>query len=450
MLHWLSWKFDLHEPFRCPKDLPLSSEEMAIGVKKQHSDGLKTLCETMLVEHIQRSEAEIRKRQFNPDEWSVSDFENIEDRIRFELLQSKGVIERWRQGLVATITLANAMESLELGREDYFNATCILPHEFPPLVQRFGLAVIEKSLPDEDPIGSILGEKRSELLVGLALLTEKEKLHPKIMKDSSPHTYSLARELYRRVDWAVKALDPVKIDMTSLRRECYRTYVEAGTDAALQYLSDWRIRPRIAEKMVARLEMGFKDFRGINSNVSSSAFENIFAETMDRLEISYRRQVSYSEFTETKRRFRSDFLLEILETRSSEESILKPTESHRLLCIEITSAMDEFIHDAKYFERLREKKRIVEEAGHLYVEFSEFDDWKGFLEKIAPNIQEPDFLDHVFKKEAEDNERLAQLFERHPNRSDQPTPTKQRDSNRYLWGFIDNPFVITALRRRAR
>jgi hypothetical protein len=450
MLHWLSWKFDLHEPLQCPREIPKSSKELENGVKPHHIEGTTKLCETLLVEHIQKAEATCRKQHFNPEEWSLSDFEVLEDRVRFELLHTKGVIERWRDGLVSSETLGSSMETLPLEREDYFQASCIQPHEFPPLVKKYGLAVLEHSLPKDDPLKAMITEKKNILREGLMALSEQEKLHPKVVKASYATTYSLARELYGRFEWAVKELSPVRLDMDEIQRQTYRLYIEEGKDVARDHLLAWKIQPQIAGRILSRMEKRINDFQGSNSNISSSQLEERFAEVMDSLDIGYRRQVPYTEFTKTDRRFRSDFLLEVVET-APEGSHRESTESrNRLLCIEITSIMDEHIHDGSYFERLGHKKKLVKDAGHLYMEFTELDDWRSFLEAIAPTTQKPDCVQHLIDDDRRENERLEQILQTLSlrDKSSQGTPNAHRQSSLRRLHFLDNPYAISAIRRR--
>lgn len=450
MLHWLSWKFDLHEPLQCPREIPKSSKELENGVKPHHLEGTTKLCETLLVEHIQKAEATCRKQHFDPEEWSLSDFEVLEDRIRFELLHTKGVIERWRDGLVSRETLGSSMETLHLEREDYFQASCIQPHEFPPLVKKYGLAVLERSLSNDDPLKAIITEKKKILREGLMALSEQEKLHPKAVKASDPTTYSLARELYGRFEWAVKELSPVRLDMDEIQRQTYRLYIEEGKDVARDHLLAWKIQPHIAGRILSRMEKRINDFQGSSSNISTSQLEERFAEVMDSLDIGYRRQVPYTEFTKTDRRLRSDFLLEVV-AATPEEAGQESTKSQNcLLCIEITSIMDKHIHDGPYFERLAQKRKLVKDAGHLYMEFTELDDWKSFLEAIAPTTQKPDCVQHLIDEDRRENERLEQILQTLSLREQStqgPHNTDRKSSLRRLH-FLDNPYAISAIRRR--
>lgn len=450
MLHWLSWKFDLHEPRQCPKEAPLTSEDFSIGIRAHHRSGTSKLCETLLVEHIQQAEAEYRKQHCNPAEWKLEDFDVLDDRVRFELLHRNGMMERWQDGLISTATIASSMESLPLERADYFQASCIRSHEFPPLVSKYGLAVIEHSLLEDDPLKAMLAEKKKLLREGLMALSEQEKLHPKVVKASDATTYLLARELYGRFEWAVKELSPVHLNMEKIQQESYRLYLEKGKDAALQHLKDWKVRPQLAKRFISQLERRIEEFRGTNCNVATSHLEDTFAATMDKLEIEYRRQVLYKEFTKTDRRLRVDFLLDVIEVSPERDIEDEARSKKRTLCIEITSVMDDHIHDSLYFERMAEKRKLAGEAGHLYIELTELDDWKGFLESIAPRAQKPEYLKHLLEEDRLKNERAKEVFmTRSSDSTHHATNSYESTSQRY-WGLLDNPYVLSALRRRAQ
>lgn len=84
------------------------------------------------------------------------------------------------------------------------------------------------------------------------------------------------------------------------------------------------------------------------------------------------------------------------------------------------------------------------------MEFTELDDWKSFLETIAPTAQKPDCVQHLIDEDRRENERLEQILQTLSPRdqSSQGTCNTHRQSSLRRLHFLDNPYAVSAIRRR--
>lgn len=348
-----------------------------------------------LFEYIHQTLKKEKELQEDPLEWTHDAFD-LEHRIKLEKLERSGMIEKYADRLVPKERLISYMYNHDTTstptRAMYYESRVIKTEEYADVQRRFGDAVILQSLPDTSPLKGVLVDAIGIVHDAVTSVDLVTRLHPKRFKQKYPREYALARKLFGNYESMLQAVagHSYSIDTTQILEEAQRKFV-LKEDAAT-FLKEHKIRPHIREKMLKRFKRRLSAFTGHTSNVNTSKLEEEVQEYFESAGIFYRRQVPYREFTQTDKKYVADFIVG--------DTV-----------IEVIAKEDEFIHDAAYFTRLEEKKRLASARG---LQFLVIDTLDAELLGIRATIPEEAF--HIEKQRAYIHPEEQQV--RTPNISD--------------------------------
>lgn len=430
-----AFQLGLYDPGDFPQSFPESASEFRSNVKEKlrNDPELLDFYSRIILSDIQEAEIEARCARESPRDWCLEQFENVDDRVRFEILKSSGILQRYLDGNVARDVVVTFMVSAPLFREDYMNCTVLRPKDFPALVEKYGIAVITNSLLDDNALKTSIEGKLAELTAIFSDTPETMLRHAGPFRRANPAGYALAKELFARFEWARSEIIPKVnyLDTSKVLNLAFRAFIDEGKEAATDVLREYRLRPAQVSRILESFKEKTDQFLGFNNCTSTSEFERGIEGWIKDQKLAYRRQVLYSEILNTNRSFRMDFLLEAADGSQ--------------IVVEVTSGLDdEFVHTQAYRERMRVKQELTEKAGAVFVEISEFDRWRDELLSFNPKRG---VAHGVYDQIKPVN--LSCNFEWNDLASSLPQRITLNNSHKRIWAFVENPYVAAAVARRA-
>jgi len=192
-------------------------------------------------------------------------------------------------------------------------------------------------------------------------------------------------------------------ELENLIDEVYHIFIERGEEHVKEYLTSLNARKDVIDNWLLKFKDNHDKFTGRSSRVFSSEDETNIENALLDNKVFHRRHTKYSELYETNKRYSADFVFYL--------------KNNKRLVVEYAPIFgDEIIHDLNYEERLKHKRKIVEDAGDEFIEIHEFSIAGGGVEKLverlkkqaimpkeAYELKKPKFKDYGFLG-IEDNE----------------------------------------------
>lgn len=346
-------------------NLPVTPEELAINFFSFYKVSALSAdsAAVWLAEYFNRALIEEKRQEEQPELWKPSDFD-LEQRIILEKMHKQGMIQDYQLGLTSKHHLLNILYKTQPIPEDFFYCHVINPREYKQMQVRFGEAVLLNSLPKNSA-------RYRQLLaniqrVGLGLnQAANQNLTLAQLKEKMPEVYALARQLYKTVQSAKNHLN-ISQDFQKARQQAFELFVNDQEQQAIALLSSLGLNLRKDQ-----IQYIFNDFRkqlgifiGVESNTNTSEFERAIENELANKGIFFRRQVAYSEFSQTTKKYIADFVV-------------------GNTIIEVSDGWDEFLHNDEYFERLNEKQRLAQSSGKNFIVLTPDQVYQEQLRKIA-------------------------------------------------------------------
>ncbi len=384
-LGYLQFHFSVFPVGAFPQRFPESYAEFfkALTPKAREEEYvMKRFYSRILVEALSEELHHYRQRTCEPATWTREMMPTLRDRIVFETLRRDGLFERSHY---MRADIARVFEEYEPRRADFIEYSHYAPDEFPGIVKRFGWVAVLNSLPVEDPLRIEAEEEIGALGDILATYPAKLRLNPRAVLAHDKEVFAAAKDLFGRLSWAVSDLAPVEVDPIVVRREAFRAFISAGREGALEVLKEWRTHAAVRGKILDDFARNWSSYSGSGSNITTSAFEREVVKLIKARGFFVRTQVPYRELCNTERKFVADMVLAI---DSPAPVVLESTEG-RLLIIEVSSLGDDFVHGEEYQKRMHEKKALATGAGILFVELTELDPWRDFIDSLRGRCEIP-------------------------------------------------------------
>lgn len=333
----------------------------------------------MLLESFDKSAEREKQMQQDLLGLKLADFDDLEKRIKLDILQQDGFIDLYRQHIIPKESIITYLYSDEpLFREQYFKARVIRPEELAAVIKRFGYASVLNSLPEGSEKKNEINDYKMALEVSLNDIPLPLRLHPAEVRQKHKDIHDIATWLYKRYEWALKDLTQGSNVLNSsleVKKQAYKIFVDAGADEARNFLTRYNVRPSVRERLLTQFYERYHDFTGQGSRIRTSEYEDYVGQVLAQKGIFFRRQVPYSEIMDTKgRRFVMDFLVEGPRVKT---------------IIEVPDNTN-----PKYLANLREKGDLAMKSGHNFLllpEGKEVDIRDALKPSKAYDLGEPDF-----------------------------------------------------------
>lgn len=384
-LGYLQFHFSVFPVGAFPQRFPESYEEFfkALTPKAREEEYvMKRFYSRILVDALSEELLYQRQRTCEPASWTREMMPTLRDKVVFETLRRDGVFERSHY---MKADVARVFEEYEPRRSDFIGYSHYTPDEYPGIVKRFGWVAVLNSMPPDDPLRVEAEEEIGVLGDILASYPAKLRLNPRAVLAHDKEVFAAAKDLFGRLSWAVHDLAPVEIDPIVVRREAFRAYIGAGREGALEVLKEWRTHAAVRGKILDDFARNWSTYSGSGSNITTSAFEREVVKLIQARGFFVRTQVPYRELCDTERKFVADMVLAV---DSPAPVVLESTEG-KLLIIEVSSLGDDFVHGEEYRKRMAEKKALAHGAGILFVELTELDPWRDFIDSLRGRREVP-------------------------------------------------------------
>lgn len=384
-LGYLQFHFSVFPLGRFPQRFPESYQEFfqALTPKAREEEFQRGRFHSQIVVDALSEELHrYRQRTSEPATWTREMMPTLRDKVVLEALRRDGLLKSspYLRGEVARV-----FEEWEPSREDYLSYAHYTPDEFPGIVKRFGWVAVLGSMRPDDPVRIKTETEIGALGDILASYPPKLRLNPRAVLAHNKEVSAAAKALFGRLSWAVNDLAPIDIDPLEVRREAFRAFITEGAEGALGVLKEWRIPGMVRGKILEDFARNWSSYCGSGSGITTSAFEREVVKEIQARGFFVRTQVPYRELCKTDRKFIADVVLTV---ESSAPVVLESTEG-KLLIIEVSSLGDEFVHGDDYRRRMGEKKALAEAAGILFVELTELDSWRDFIDSLRVRREAP-------------------------------------------------------------
>ncbi len=303
---------------------------------------------------------------------TYDDFDVLEQRINFERLITNPYVLA-NMELIPKENILEFIINKKPSRKNYISSSVIRLEEYNSVIERFGLVGILSSL---DPESYTYKKAISEIKTLKDFLNNtdiKIRISPKKFRKGNSEIYEKAVKIFKRYEWALMDLCGHSYnihDFLPFKKEAYNIFINDGKRVAEAYLREYKI----SKNKIAELLLEFKNrgdnFRGMSSRVGTSEFEGKIEKHLIDAGVFYRRQLHYKKIFETNKNYIMDFLI-------------------GKTVIEVGCIEDCFMHDDNYFERIEEKREIVEQSGYSFLFIDDSIEWNKEIQEAIKQASVP-------------------------------------------------------------